>query len=62
MSLRALRLTLALLQRQPLVIERVVIQRQRQDLGGVEILCLSTDSLNEPLLVSFFSITLNRFT
>ena len=37
MSLRALRLTLALLQReteqrQPRVIERVVIQRQRQDL------------------------------
>jgi len=29
---------------------------------NVEILCLSTDSLNEPLLVSFFSITLNRFT
>ena len=25
-----------------------------------QILCLSTDSLNGPLLVSFFSITLNR--
>ena len=28
----------------------------------VQILCLSTDSLNGSLLVSFFSITLNRFT